>query len=83
MTVLKITIEDEQAGLLRTLLKDLPYIKKVEEEPGWPIHEATNTTVLKNIKKILEDAKGKNLFNDIDDPVKWQREIREEWERDI
>ena len=80
MTVLKITIEDEQADLLRKLLKDIPYIKKVEEEEKG--REDHQSSALKNIKAILEVAQGKNLFNDIEDPVAWQREIRKEWERD-
>ena len=34
------------------------------------------------IKKILDEAKGKDLFKDIEDPSEWQRELRKEWDRD-
>jgi len=33
----------------------------------------------KSIQNILKNSKTK-LFKDIKDPVKWQKEIREEWE---
>ncbi|RZM09089.1 MAG: hypothetical protein EOO88_49290 [Pedobacter sp.] len=36
----------------------------------------------RNIEAILDKAKGKNLFNNID-PSEWQREIRNEWDRDF
>ena len=35
------------------------------------------------IKKIMEEAEGKNLFADIKDPSEWQRELRKEWDRDF
>ncbi|MES2274537.1 MAG: hypothetical protein V4592_00850 [Bacteroidota bacterium] len=35
------------------------------------------------IAAILDKAKGKDLFESIEDPVQWQRDIRDEWERDF
>jgi hypothetical protein len=84
MTILKITIEDEQAVLLKNLLKDVSYIKKIEEETTTPSSPAINKqSQLARIKLLLEEAEGKNLFKDIEDPVEWQREIRKEWDRDL
>jgi hypothetical protein len=40
-------------------------------------------SALIKIKKLLEDARGKNLFADIKDPAKWQRKIRKEWDHDF
>lgn len=31
------------------------------------------------IKKILKKVQEKNIFKSIDDPVEWQRSIRDEW----
>ncbi|MBS1515214.1 MAG: hypothetical protein JSS63_09290 [Bacteroidetes bacterium] len=34
----------------------------------------------KKIKEAIKAAKEMNLFGDIDDPVKWQRKQRDEWD---
>jgi hypothetical protein len=84
MTILKITIEDEQAGSLRNLLKGVSYIKKIEEEPVVSENAVFDKiSPLEKIKQLLEEAKGKNLFKDIKDPSEWQRELRKEWDRDF
>jgi hypothetical protein len=83
MKVLKITVEDEQADLLRKLLQDVSYVKKIEEEHDVMTEENNKKTVLDRIKKILDEAKGKDLFKDIEDPSEWQRELRKEWDRDF
>jgi hypothetical protein len=84
MTILKITVEDEQADLLRKLLHEVSFVKNIEEEHSINVnglHESKSS--YERIKKILDDAKGKDLFKDIDDPSEWQREIRKEWDRDF
>ena len=40
-------------------------------------------SALESIKAIMEEAKGKNVFQAIEDPSEWQREIRKEWDRDF
>ncbi|MCX6581183.1 MAG: hypothetical protein NT166_13475 [Candidatus Aminicenantes bacterium] len=32
-----------------------------------------------NLKKLLNQIHRKNIFQSIDDPVEWQRAIRDEW----
>jgi len=32
-----------------------------------------------NLKKLLTRIRRKNIFQSIDDPVEWQRAIRDEW----
>jgi hypothetical protein len=32
-----------------------------------------------NLKKLLNQVHRKNIFQSIDDPVEWQRAIRDEW----
>ncbi len=81
MTILKITVEDEHADLLRKLLQEISFVKSIDDE-----HQAniinTESTVYK-ITKIMDEAKGKDLFKNIEDPSAWQRELRKEWDRDL
>ncbi|HWZ15095.1 MAG TPA: hypothetical protein VNW95_07625 [Mucilaginibacter sp.] len=84
MTILKITVEDEQVALLRELLKQVSFVKNIEEDysPDAIGTSSTNPSY-DRIKKLLDEARGKNLFNNIDDPSEWQRELRKEWDRDF
>ncbi|MDB5088106.1 MAG: hypothetical protein JWR09_2100 [Mucilaginibacter sp.] len=82
MTTIKVTVEDENADLLKKLLQEVSFVKNVEEETIVnKSHESESS--YDRIKKILNEAKGKNLFADIKDPVEWQRELRKEWDRDF
>ncbi len=84
MTILKVTVEDEQADNLRKLLQEVPFVKNIEEEDLTDNNKIKITeSSYERIKKILDEAKGKNLFKDIEDPSEWQREIRKEWDRDF
>lgn len=84
MTILKVTVEDEQADLLRKLLQQVAYVKNIEEEHKPIKKEYTDPKpTLQRIQKILGEAKGKNLFKDIKDPSEWQPELRKEWDRDF
>jgi len=84
MTILKVTVEDEQADLLRKLLQEVPYVKNIEEDHQTNDNPtSTSESSNEKIKKILDKAKGKGLFKDIKDPVEWQRELRREWDRDF
>lgn len=77
MTILKITVEDEQAALLRELLKQVSFVKNIEEGYSPNAINASNAEFsYDRVKKLLDDAKGKNLFKNIDDPSEWQRELR-------
>lgn len=78
MTVLKVIVEDNEAASLKKLLSDIPAVKSVEEDI-----KTTIESPYERIKNILDSAKGKNLFADIDDPSEWQRQIRKEWDRDF
>ncbi len=84
MTILKITVEDEQADILRKLLQEVSFVKNIEEEHPGDRNTGTNAaSSYQQIKKLLDNAEGKNLFKDIDDPSQWQRELRKEWDRDF
>jgi hypothetical protein len=84
MTILKITVEDEQVALLRELLKQVSFVKNIEEDHSSNTINSSNAEPSYNkVKKLLDEARGKNLFKNIDDPSEWQRELRKEWDRDF
>lgn len=81
MTTFKIMVDDEHADLLRKFLQGISFVKSIDEEHQANIID-TESTVYK-ITKIMDEAKGKELFKNIEDPSEWQREIRKEWDRDF
>ncbi len=81
MTTLIIQVDDENTESLKKILEEMPYVHGVAIGSDTVLQEPT--AQYKKIKQILDEAKGKNLFADIKDPVEWQREIRKEWDRDI
>jgi hypothetical protein len=83
MTIIKVTVEDESADLLKKLLQEVSFVKNIEEELVVTDTFREPEPPYLRIKKILDDAKGKNLFEDIKDPSEWQRELRKEWDRDF
>jgi hypothetical protein len=84
MTTLKITVEDEKADQLKELLLGIAFVKNVgAEEPVLETSSKRPESSYERLKEILESAKGKDLFKDIEDPSEWQRQIRKEWERDF
>ena len=74
MTTIKITVDSKKnARLLTSLLRNMNFVKKIEEE----------NNVVKNqytvLKKMFNTIEPKQIFRKIDDPVKWQKELRNEW----
>lgn len=77
MTTLKITIDNKKhAQLLAKLLKSMECVKKVEEDI--PVTQVKGQYVI--LKSIFNTIKPNTLFSNINNPVKWQKEIRDEWE---
>ncbi|HJP62311.1 MAG TPA: hypothetical protein VJ844_02660 [Mucilaginibacter sp.] len=84
MTTFKIVVEDEKAGQMEQLLHGITFVKSIEKEGDPIINELREPEVrYERLKEIIESAKGKNLFADIEDPSEWQRQIRKEWDRDF
>lgn len=82
MTTLIIKVDDERTESIKKILNEIPYVRNVVvDRQSAPLTEELSQ--YERIKKVLDEAKGKNLFADIKDPVEWQREIRKEWDRDI
>jgi hypothetical protein len=82
MVTLRVTVEDEQAEELKKLLGEVTFVKSVEEEHLANDKMEEPEAPYERIKKILDLAKGKDLFKDIEDPSEWQRQVRKEWDRD-
>jgi len=83
MITLKVTVEDEQAEILKKLLQEISFVKKVEEEHPESIEFQEPQTPYEKIKKIQQEIGDKQLFKGIKDPSEWQRKIRGEWDRDF
>jgi len=74
MPTIKITVDNKRnAKLLTRILQNMKFVKKVEEE----YRVASNQYA--NLKHIFSNI-DLNVFHDIPDPIKWQKEIRDEWE---
>ncbi|MBW8050026.1 MAG: hypothetical protein FVQ77_06745 [Cytophagales bacterium] len=41
--------------------------------------EKVQTKQMRNLYKLLDSVKKNELFKEIKDPVKWQKELRDEW----
>jgi Xaa-Pro aminopeptidase len=65
---------EKNARLLSKILKNMKFVKKTEEEN----REASNQYA--NLKRVISNIEPNSIFRDIHDPVKWQKEIRDEWE---
>lgn len=82
MSTLIVTVEDGREESVKKILNEIPYVKAVAEDENTSLLQEPPTQYQK-IKQILDEAKGKNLFKDIEDPSEWQRQIRKEWDRDF
>jgi len=81
MTTLIIKVDDEEVESFKKTLNKMPYVRDiVVAKQTATLAEPSQS---ERIKNILEAAKDKKLFDDIEDPVEWQREIRKEWDRDF
>jgi hypothetical protein len=54
MTTLRITVDDENAGMLKKLLQEVSFVKSVEEEKVSEKGTSSKETSLERIKKILD-----------------------------
>lgn len=80
MTTITIQIDNDQnAELLEKMLRELSFVDDIEvvrnntdllEEP---------TGSYQKIKKAIDKIDGSKMFKDLEDPSKWQRDLRDEW----
>ena len=77
MTTLRITVDNRKHALLLTkLLKPMAFVKKVEED--FPVTKVANQFV--TLKNIFNSIEPDSLFTNINNPIEWQKNIRDEWE---
>lgn len=77
MTTLRITVDNRKnAQLLTKMLKSMVFVKDVEED--LIVNQNENQFVMLN--RVLKTIKPNSIFNTLDNPVIWQKEIRDEWE---
>ena len=75
MTTLKITVDSKKnALLLKKMLRSMNFIKNIEEE------KTVKKSQFLILKDIFKDVKPNTIFREINDPVKWQNQLRDEWE---
>ncbi len=74
MTTLRITVDNQKnARLLSKILRNMNFVKKIEQEQ----------TIGKNqyaaLKQLFNNLEKGELFSSIQNPIDWQRELRNEW----
>jgi predicted AAA+ superfamily ATPase len=75
MTTLKVTVDNKKnARLLTRFLRNMNFVKKIEEENSVVKDQYTN------LEKIFNSIEPNDLFSGVKEPVKWQKKIRDEWE---
>lgn len=75
MTTLKITVDNkDNARLLTKILKNMRFVKQIEEE------KSIGSNQYSNLRKIFSNTESDKIFQGINDPVQWQKNIRDEWE---
>jgi len=77
MTTIKITVNNRKnAQLLTKLLKSMSFVNNVEED--LPI--SPNSDQFVSLKHFLNTIEPNTLFRTINNPIEWQKEMRDEWE---
>ena len=77
MTTLKITVNNRKnARLLTKLLKSMAFVNKVEED----FSISPNSDQFVSVKHLLSTIEPETMFRAINNPVEWQKELRDEWE---
>ena len=75
MSTISVTVDHEdQALMLAEWLENIRFVKTVDVK----IEKKGNAG---EIQEMLDSMKSKHLFADITDPVAYQRQLRDEWER--
>ncbi|MFW6245910.1 MAG: hypothetical protein ACOC13_00530 [Tangfeifania sp.] len=77
MTVLKVYVDNKKnARLLQRMLQSMRFVKKIESE--LPLVE--DKSQFEQLQETLDSVDPSASFPEIKDPVKWQNNLRNEWE---
>jgi len=58
------------------LLKSMAFVKKVEED--LPVDISTDQFA--TLKSIFNNIEPDSLFRNVNNPIEWQKKLRDEWE---
>ena len=84
MTTITVQVNNEQnAALLEKMLNALSFVEDVDVKIQSSNLLEDPKGSYNRLKKILDKTDGEVLFKDIKNPSDWQKEIRNEWERNI
>ena len=78
MTTITVSVKNKRdAGLLIRMLKKISFVERVEETGEVP----TPVNQFEKLKSFLAAHSESCFFNEIPDPVSWQKQLRNEWEK--
>lgn len=78
MTTIKVIVNTaKDASFLVRLLKSLNFVSKVEQLKD---NAVDSRSQYENVQKALDEIQEEQVFRDIEDPIKWQKNIRNEWQ---
>ena len=78
MSTISVTVmQPNQAFMLAEWLKNIRFVEKVDVK----IDKSSKKGNAEKIQKLLDNMRSERLFADITDPVAYQRQLRDEWER--
>jgi uncharacterized protein with NRDE domain len=78
MSTISVTVDQaDNALMLVEWLKNIRFVKKVDVQIAAPSKKGN----AEKIQKMLNSMQSKHLFADVSDPVAYQKQIRDEWER--
>ena len=77
MNTIKISVKsNKDAVLLTKLLKSLNFVIDVESVL---INEDKKNNQFETLNNLVEKLAHRKLFQEITDPVRWQKDLRNEW----
>lgn len=84
MTTITVQVDNEQnAILLEKMLKALSFVEDIDiKNDGIEMVEEPKGSYTK-LKKTLDKTEGDMMFPDIKNPSEWQKDLRDEWERNF
>lgn len=78
MITVKVSVKNKKAAdLLREVLKSLKFVDNVKYEKS--DLKTKKSSQIVRLKKLLDKKRVEGIFNEINTPLDWQREQRDEW----
>lgn len=78
MTTVTVQVDNEQnAALLEKMLKALSFVETVNVDHSFLVEEPKGS--YQRLKQAIDKADGQDVLTHIDDPSKWQKDLRDEW----